>query len=259
MSPSVFRKWIYFTSCGVFATSCLAAPATLPSNTTKLTDKQKLGLLIMEAPVQATARKALQKMAVQGDSFAQLFVGGMYENGIGVPRDDAKAVYWIRKSAMHGCVPAQYEFAEMYRVGKVIPKDYSKAVYWYRKTANYGFDEAQLALGNMYSHGWGVKKDIHTALYWYREAAKHGNTDAYIELGMAYISGHGVQSDYVQAAKWLILADIIGQGKAEQLLEKVKRNLTSMQMKKAQHLAHDWARKHGKKQPDYMRTCSHEQ
>jgi TPR repeat protein len=45
---------------------------------------------------------AIRNAAEQGNATAQFDLGMMYENGRGVPRDDAQAVVWFRKAAEQG-------------------------------------------------------------------------------------------------------------------------------------------------------------
>lgn len=42
---------------------------------------------------------ATKLLAEQGDAQAQVLLGTMYDNGLGVPEDDVEAVTWFRKSA----------------------------------------------------------------------------------------------------------------------------------------------------------------
>lgn len=255
MRNHLFKKLSRMTFLIFYPALRLAAPPTGSLNTKNLTPKQKMGMLIMMAPVKPAARKELQQMAKQGNSFGQLFVGGMYESGIGLKQDYRKALYWIRKSAISGCPPAQYELGEMYRKGTGVPKSYTKAVSWYRNSANSGLADAQLALGRMYSHGWGVTRNLKTALHWYRESASYGNTDAYMELGIASIHGKGEPKNYLEAAKWLYLADIIGQGKPHLLLKQVQQHLSPAQMNQARHLAISWGKRHHQREPDLLTQC----
>ena len=53
-----------------------------------------------------TAMELLRPLADQGNASAQSYLGFMYENGRGVPQDDAIAVSWYRKAADQGHAPA---------------------------------------------------------------------------------------------------------------------------------------------------------
>src|SRR5262245_50685230 len=61
----------------------------------------------------ATALRLLRPLADQGDAFAQLNLGVMYDNGRGVPRNYAEAAKWFRLAADQGLANAQLNLALM--------------------------------------------------------------------------------------------------------------------------------------------------
>ena len=70
--------------------------------------------------------------AEQGDAGAQYNLGVMYDNGAGVPEDDAAAVRWYRLAAEQGLARAQNNLGVMYDNGAGVPEDDAEAVRWYR-------------------------------------------------------------------------------------------------------------------------------
>ena len=54
----------------------------------------------------ATALQEWRPLAEQGDAHAQFNLGIMYDNGWGVPENDAEAVKWWRKAAEQGYADA---------------------------------------------------------------------------------------------------------------------------------------------------------
>jgi TPR repeat protein len=62
----------------------------------------------------------------------------MYQNGQGIPKDDAEAIKWYRKAADQGYAEAQTYLGTMYQDGQGVPKDDVEAVKWYRKAADQG-------------------------------------------------------------------------------------------------------------------------
>ncbi|MGE4220663.1 MAG: tetratricopeptide repeat protein, partial [Alphaproteobacteria bacterium] len=66
----------------------------------------------------------------------------------------------------------------MYANGEGVPKDYDKALALFRKAAAGKNAEAMLNLGYHYQHGLGVPKDPNEAAAWYRKAADAGNRPA---------------------------------------------------------------------------------
>ena len=109
----------------------------------------------------------IHPLAEQGDAIAQVLLGSMYENGLGVKQD------------------------------------YFEAVKWYRQAAEQGLALAQYNLGVMYTYGRGVKQDDVEAVKWFRQAAEQGDTDAQTLLGFSYLLGTGIQVNKALAKEWL--------------------------------------------------------
>ena len=104
----------------------------------------------------------------------------MYDNGEGVPEDDAEAMRWLRKAEEQGNVRAQLYLGLMYDNGEGVPEDDAEAVRWYRKAAEQGNARAQLHLGVMYHNGYGVPEDDVQAYAWFSIATAQGDDDAKI-------------------------------------------------------------------------------
>jgi len=116
--------------------------------------------------------------AKQGKAYAQFNLGLMYDNGMGVPENDAEAVKWYRKAADQGHAKAQYILGLMYDNGEGVPENDAEAVKWYRKAADHGHAEAQYILGGMYAMGNGVPENSITAYVWLSMAKTQGQTNA---------------------------------------------------------------------------------
>ena len=101
-------------------------------------------------------------------------LGVMYDNGRGVPEDDAEGVKWYRKAADQGLALAQAKLGLKYDTGEGVPQDYAEAVEWYRKAAERGYAAAQSRMGGMYALGEGVPQDAVQAYAWFNIAAAQG-------------------------------------------------------------------------------------
>ena len=143
-----------------------------------------------------------EKAAEQGDSYSQFNLGSMYDEGDGVAEDDKQAFIWYKKAAEQGYDKAQYNLGSMYDNGEGIAQDYKQAFIWYKKAAEQGYDRAQSALGWMYSQGDGVAEDDKQAFIWYKKAAEQGYDKAQYNLGSMYDNGEGIAQDYKQAFIW---------------------------------------------------------
>lgn len=78
--------------------------------------------------------------------------------------------FWL-PPAEAGDAEAQANVGEIYERGLGVPPNYAKAAEWYRKAAEQGFARAQTNLGHLYEKGLGVSKDKSQALNWYRKAS----------------------------------------------------------------------------------------
>jgi len=91
-------------------------------------------------------------------------------------KDYEKAVYWFTKAAKRGHSLAQLFLGGMHEEGKGIKQDFNQAVFWYTKSAEQGEVEAQYVLGRMHDIGKGVVQNFRTAYIWFSLAASQGDT-----------------------------------------------------------------------------------
>lgn len=136
-----------------------------------------------------------REAAEQGDAYAQVNLGWMYDTGSGVPEDDDQAVVWFRLAANQGDSVAQSYLGLMYFKGRGVPKDYKKAANWFGRAADQGDAVAQSNLAVMYENGWGVPKDDAKAMKWYRLAAEQGDADAKARLEELAPEPQALQAD----------------------------------------------------------------
>ena len=74
---------------------------------------------------------------------AQVNLGAMYDQGEGVPEDDAEAVKWYRLAAGQGYAEAQHNLGLMYVQGRGVPEDDVLAYHWLNLAAAQGNEEAR--------------------------------------------------------------------------------------------------------------------
>jgi len=121
------------------------------------------------------AFKWYSQAAEQGNLAAQLNIGIMYDDGIGVAENDAEAAKWFRLAAEQGDEQAQHNLGVMYEEGEGVAPSHSEAVKWYRMAAEQGYAPSQLNLGVMYAQGTGVSKNYVEAHKWLSLSAAQGN------------------------------------------------------------------------------------
>ena len=134
------------------------------------------GLAAYDRKDYATAIKLLRPLAGAGNASVQALMGGMYNEGQGVPQDYKEAVKWWRLAAEQRDVGAQTNLGVMYAKGQGVPQDYKEAVKWWRLAAEQGAADAQFNLGAMYAKGQGVLQDYAYAHMWYSLASAAGGS-----------------------------------------------------------------------------------
>ncbi len=94
----------------------------------------------------ATALAQWQALAQRGDIIAANNLGYLYDKGVGVPKDPAKAVFWYRKVAEAGAAIGQLNLGNAYWYGRGIEKDPVEAVKRLTLAAAGGDQDAHKAL-----------------------------------------------------------------------------------------------------------------
>jgi uncharacterized protein len=89
------------------------------------------------------AMKIWLPLAQAGDAPAQAGIGFMYHRGMGMPVDNRKAAYWLRKAAEHGQPEGQMMLGTLYFYGTGVEKDYIKAYAWCDLAQDGGNADAQ--------------------------------------------------------------------------------------------------------------------
>ena len=90
----------------------------------------------------ASALKIWLPKAQEGDAAAQLYVGEIFEKGLGEQTDYQAAAQWYEKAANQGNFQAQLNLGHLYEKGLGVPQNKETALRWYRKSA--GLDEVGL-------------------------------------------------------------------------------------------------------------------
>ena len=79
----------------------------------------------------ATALRLYRPLAINGNPEAQVNLGFMYDEGLGLPKDWAEAINWYRRAADQGEPQGQSNLAHMYRDGVGVAQDYVRAHQWF--------------------------------------------------------------------------------------------------------------------------------
>ena len=106
-----------------------------------------------------------------------------------------------------------------------------------KRMAELGDTVAQLNLGNSYYVGSGTPQNYNEAAKWYLVAAKKGNAIAQNNLGMMYSIGIGLPKIFIKAYVWSSVAAAQGNDQAKKNRDAVARELTRMELVRAQKIA----------------------
>ena len=168
------------------------------------------------------AVKLFRRSSDEGNIVADWYLGHMYRQGRGVPRDDATAYSYYNRVADHYdpdeddqnrlriIVDSMIRIADYQRTGAVnagIKADPQAAARSYMKIATaYGHPAAQYALGVMSIKGQGMKQNPQQGLKWLMASARKRYAPAEAYLGELSWEGKLVRGDRTRAVMWYILA-----------------------------------------------------
>ena len=148
--------------------------------------------------------------AEQGHRGAMVATGLLYQEGIGVARDDQTAMQWYLRAASSGCPAAMCRLGEAFRGGVGTPPNSLRALTWFLKAALLGYPSAMDRIACIYStdHFDGVDRE--QAYEWWRMGAMSGDATSMFRLGKCLDRGQGVPKDGPQALVWWRKAAALG-------------------------------------------------
>ncbi len=149
-----------------------------------------------------TALTLAKASAENGEPQGATLMGRIYQEGLGVPRDDVQAAQWYRKGVELGDLNAMFAFGVMLAEGGAIKKDIAGAAKMFEQAAMKGHVTANYNLGLLFLSGDGKPENPRRASAHLRYAAEHGLPNAQYDLATLYSTGNGVDADAVEAANW---------------------------------------------------------
>lgn len=170
-------------------------------------------------------------LANQGNIFSCMLVAQCYQTGVGVKKDDSKAIPFLTMAADKNCVNAQlglgvlylnakkpsqaaplfkkgsangnvvctFYYGKMLIEGMGIKEDSAQGFNYMLRAADEGFPQAMYYMGNCYMKGLGVSENPEQAVYWYRLAAGKNIGGAQWELAQCLRQGTGTPVNYREA------------------------------------------------------------
>ncbi|WP_221795128.1 tetratricopeptide repeat protein [Oceanobacter mangrovi] len=156
-------------------------------------------------------------LAKDRDHRAEYYIGFMFVNGLGLPRDAHEGSLWLARSAQSGYADAEFELGQLYLNGTGVEQNMDQAMRWLLAAARAGQPSAQFTVGLLYQQDkvpmssnllavyQGVKSqefNYKQAARWYQVAAEQGHGAAQNNLGWLYQNGLGVAQDDSVAFRW---------------------------------------------------------
>jgi TPR repeat protein len=172
-------------------------------------------------------------------------IGDMYQKGDELPQSSGEAVDWYRKAAENGTAPVQMKLASLLLDGRAGTLDYAEVHGLCEKAAKLHYSPADYCMGELYAEGLGVERDLSKAAQWFTEGSNSGHALSTLRLGQMYMKGEGLQQDKISAYEFIYLAATSPElPQAKQEKERLEKELTPKELKKAKTKADDWSRQH---------------
>ena len=181
-------KASYSTKDSVLAEQQYKHAVALLTSIYPSSDKQKNGINI------------LTSLLEKGNSEAGMFLANAYFKGIGVDKDEEKAIKIIEKLAAKQHPEALYKIGIFYSEGgyEGYTENKTKATEFFKKAAAKGYNSAYTAVGQMAEEN----KNYNEAVQWYKKGMQGNDLKSMTRLANIYKSGKGMQQpNYDEAAR----------------------------------------------------------
>lgn len=139
----------------------------------------------------------LERLAEEGDGYAQYALYGAYANGLGDKGSNYKWAYWLKKSAMQDVPPALYDLGIRLLIGRELEQNEAAGVLLLESAAQKGNTDALVVIGE---HFINPKRDYSVidallAERYFRIAASFEHPGAMRALGYMYQQGMEAEAD----------------------------------------------------------------
>ena len=132
---------------------CRSALSADPANPASMF---QLGRALSLGNKRLEAIKYYLAAADRGHAGAMNDLGGVFEYGIGVPKNFATALMWYERAAEFGHAGAMAHLGQLSEDGFDVPQDLANARHWYEKAAALGNAASMNNLANLFRYGRGV-------------------------------------------------------------------------------------------------------
>lgn len=172
------------------------------------------------------------KLANTGNALAQYNLGMMYHNGVGTPKDQAKAFDLFVKATKGGDPLGAFKLACYYdgQAPNAVKRDDVLSFKYYLEAAKAGYSLAQFSIAQKY----GAQENIDKALFWFKKSASQGYDNAMSHLFVLYsdpkYGGENKALAYKYLKQALAVADTKHHGEINKLLKKYTKYLTATEL-----------------------------
>ena len=184
----------------------------------------------------------MDKLAENGDMYAQYLMGKLWRDGPLLNPDSVNARYWFEQAADQGHLVAQYSLAKLYFSDDLEVRDTRKGVNWLYTAAVNGSHYAMYRLAKELFKGDLIKRNSDAAVEWFTRSAERGNPYAQYMLGKLYLTGKEVPYDEEQAVHWLSQSAKQDNQYAQYLLNHLEENRPPSAMLAVTRLLHHMSR-----------------
>ena len=166
------------------------------------------------------ARQELAPLAEQGDDEAQLHMGLLFRDGLGVMPDYREAEKWLKRSAEQENIKARIALGSLYADPHGLIQNDVLALLWFNFALSQGSREAlslrenlvrrmtpaQIMEAQRLGREYKTEKDYKNMVRDLKPQVLAGDAPAQRKLGTLYYRGQGVSRDYTEAARLFLLA-----------------------------------------------------
>lgn len=187
----------------------------------------------LSAETHSYGYELIQKAAEMNHPLSQLLLAWSYKYAWNGVSDNAKYIFWLRRSANNDCHRAIAELGIALYVGKVVQRDCCESFKLLNHLDELGPDIARICKGNFYAilgliyerGEVNKKQNFEMAVDYYRKGTKWSDGNAEYFLGRCFEYGRGVSVDLSEAKMLYSNAKSRGRKGASEALERVLNKL----------------------------------
>ncbi len=176
-------------------------------------------------PLPDSLPAALRAEAMKGKPAAEYEVGVRLVEGKSVAVNTEEGLRWLKRAAKSGIIPAHLWIGSLYEKGLGVEKDLNLARTHYRAAAEKGNAKAMHNLAVLYAEGIDGRRDYRTAVRWFQRAAERGIADSQYNLAILLMRGIGIEQNHQDSYKWFALAALQGDREAARHRDEIGRKL----------------------------------